>query len=80
MLQVQQLRHQRVIAVFMNNRLNKKTHGVYGLAQIVAGGGQKLIFIAQRLLSFLFCLAKLFCQTRTLLFKPGLLNKKGMRR
>jgi hypothetical protein len=38
----------------MDNRLNKKTHGVYGLAQIVAGGGQKLIFIPQRLLSFLF--------------------------
>jgi hypothetical protein len=26
---------------FMDNRLNKKPHGVYGLAQIVAGGGQK---------------------------------------
>jgi hypothetical protein len=35
---------------------------VYGLAQIVAGGGQELIFIQQRLLRFLFGLTKLFRQ------------------
>jgi hypothetical protein len=36
-----------------------------------------MIFIPQRLLNLLFGLAKLFCQTHTLL-RAGLLNKKSM--
>ncbi len=62
LLQVKKLWHQANVPVSVENGLNQKAHRVHGLAQIVAGGGQKLIFIQQRLLRVLFGLTKLFRQ------------------
>lgn len=62
LLQIKKLGREAVVLVSVDNRFDQKPHGVYRLAQVVAGGRQELIFIQQRLLSFLFGLAKLFCQ------------------
>ena len=63
----------------MDDGLDQETHGMYRLAQVVTGGGQKLVFIEQGLFRFLFGLAELLRKARALLFETGLLNKKLMR-
>ncbi len=62
LLQVKKLWRQAVVPVSVEDGFDQKAHSVYGLAQIVAGGGQKLIFIQQCLLRVLFGLTKLFRQ------------------
>ena len=62
LLKVKELRRQAVVPVSMEDGFDQKAHSMYRLAQIVAGGGQKLIFIQQCLLRVLFGLTKLFRQ------------------
>jgi hypothetical protein len=76
LLQVKELRRQAIVPVSVENGFDEKTHGVHGLAQIVAGGCQKLIFIEQGLLRVLFGLTKLFRQARAFFLKKRLLYKE----
>ena len=62
LLKVKKLWRQAVVPVSVEDGFDQKAHSVYGLAQIVAGGCQKLIFIQQCLLRVLFGLTKLFRQ------------------
>lgn len=79
LLQIQQLWRQAVVAVFVDDGLDQKAHGVHRLAQIVAGGGQELVLVQQRLFRLLFSLPELFRQARALFFEQRLLDKERMR-
>ena len=79
LLQIQQLRRQAVVAVLVDDGFDQKAHGVHRLAQIVAGGGQELVLVQQRLFRLLFSLPELFRQAGALFFEQRLLDKERMR-
>ena len=68
-----------VVPVFVDDGFDQKTHGVHRLAQIVAGGGQELVLVQQRLFRLFFSLAELLRQARALFFEQRLLDKERMR-